>query len=162
MKKILLAATALAMLAIACKKNDTSNAPVTANNWKVGSNSYTAQVVVSGTGGNYWSVEALTSRTFPLSYINFTFNGTSAPSAGTYKVVSMSTSAMPAPGQVGVDVGDAPTASSGTFYLATGNDNVNATVTVGGGKLNISLPDIWARDTSGHDSVKVSANITQM
>lgn len=159
MKKLIFSAVALTMLAAACKKDDTTDSPT--SGWKVGPNSYTAQIVTSGTGGNYWSVEAMTNTTFPLSYINFTFNGTSAPAAGSYKVVTISSTTTPAPGQVAVDVGDAPTASSGTFHVATGKDNVNATVTVVGGKLNISLPDIWARDTSGHDSVKVSANITQ-
>ncbi len=49
-----------------------------------------------------------------------------------------------------------------TTYTSTGYDNVNATITVSGGKIKISYPDVWVKNiTVSTDSLKLSANYTE-
>ena len=148
MKKLLLGAVALTMLATACKKSDDSTP---ANSWKVGANSYTAATVAgSGTSGFY----TLTAVDASANGLTFTFNGTTAPTAGTYKV---SSAIIPPAGQVSFVASVSPKA-----YSPTGNDNISAVVTVNSGKVSVSLPNAWAKSSSSAtDSVQVSANVTQ-
>ena len=80
---------------------------------------------------------------------------------GQYKVVKGLTTTTP--GQMTLQL----TIGLNTYY-ATGNDNVNATVTVSGGKFNITIPSVWVAavpgDTLGPlpvDSAKVSGNINE-
>jgi hypothetical protein len=158
MNKPLCFAVIFSMLAVACRKND-SNDTSLAGSWKVGSSSYTSiRTHGEAMGANTYTVEATSSLNFPFDGISFTFSGTSAPAAGLYRVV---TGGIPSAGQVcfGTAEGVAATGPASN-YMATGNDNVNATVTVIDGRISISMPDAWAKN-AGTDSVKVSANITQ-
>ena len=47
------------------------------------------------------------------------------------------------------------------IYSSTGNDHVKAHVTVNEGKITLDMPDVWAKNTSGTDSVKISAHVYQ-
>lgn len=155
MKKLLLGAAALTMLATACKKKDDGGTP--SNSWKVGSTSYTSMATVGASMGSLYTVTASTGNGTSTSLIGFTFSGAAAPAAGTYKVVGSSS---PAAGQV-VFTAASGSASGTTSYKSTGSDNINATVSVSNGKVSVSMPDTWAKNISGSDSVKVNANITQ-
>ena len=148
MKKLLLGAVALTMLATACKKSDDGG---TSNTWKVGSSSYTATTVAGNGNGGAYGVTASSGT----DGITFTFNGAAAPASGSYKVVK---ALIPAAGQVSF------IANKGTtdFYTPTGNDNISATVTNNGGKITVNMPNAWAKtSSSATDSVQVSANLTQ-
>jgi hypothetical protein len=139
MNKLLCLAMLFSMLALACKKDnsdDTSNA----RSWKVGSNSYTSIRTEGRTiGTNIYMIEALSGLTFPFDGISFNFSGTSAPAAGRYKVV---TGGIPGAGQVCFGTVEGVTATGPVSnYMATGNDNVYATVTDINGKISISMPD---------------------
>ncbi|XZF13874.1 hypothetical protein ACTHGU_18990 [Chitinophagaceae bacterium MMS25-I14] len=150
MKKILLGATALSFLfATSCKKKDDGGS---SNSWTLNGASYS--VLTATAGGN-----TLTAANGNASNANGVyFNFTTYPTAnGTYKVVENATNANE------VDI-TTLTYSGATFstYGSTGNDNINATVTVNNGKVSINVPSVWMKNsTTGTDSVKLTANVTQ-
>jgi hypothetical protein len=89
MKQFLVGVAALFVFTVGCKKGDSNGSPASTNNWKLGATSYTTGVTEAGLyGTDKYIVEAISSTSYPLDAIEFIFAGTSAPSAGTYKVVS--------------------------------------------------------------------------
>ncbi len=159
MKKGILCTIGLLILATAC--NRTKDDPQPANGWKVGSRSYTTFSALgapaSSSGNNCWVLQVQSGAVSPTNGIQFTFGGTSAPVAGTYKIVKTA----PAAGQVYVEAVEETNPSGATYFVATGSDSSNGTVTVSSGKVSVNLPDTWAKSISGNDSVKISASITQ-
>lgn len=159
MKKLLLGTLALTMLATACKKDDDSSSS-NANTVSVGGTSYST----TSTGGSV----TVTGNTVTAAGVNgnslaagltFEFPGSSAPAAGTYKVVADTTGTLAA-NTVSFYATVAST-TGGTFYASTGTGTVNATVTVNSGKLNITMPDAPAKQVNGTNTITVNANITQ-
>jgi hypothetical protein len=156
MNRLLISTVVVTVLASACKKGDSTNPQ--AGNWKVGARSYPSIRTEGGTkGGSNYMVEAISSVDVPFDGISFIFNGTSVPTAGRYKVAG----GIPGPGQVSFGTVEGVTLGGpASNYGSTGNDNVDATVTISNGRVSISMPDAWAK-SANNDSVRVSANITQ-
>jgi Tfp pilus assembly protein FimT len=151
MKRILLGAAAIAMLAISsCKKDDDNNNSTPSNQWKVGSTTYTASA--GGVNNNSAGLTA-TDVSQGGNSIAFVFSGSGLPTAGTY-TVSNNTSGTGKVAVVATDV-----ASNGAYTVTSGT----VTVTVNSGKVAINLPSspaIYAGMTTKPDA-QVSANISQ-
>ncbi len=156
MKKLLFGALALTVLATACKKDDDSSTP--ANSWKVGTTSYTSVATTASGAGTNYNLSAVQGSSTSVNGITFTFNGSAAPAAGTYKVVNATSTLNANQVRFTATVYNGTTA---TAYNSTGYDNINATVAVNGGKVSVSMPDATGKSITSSDSVKVSANITQ-
>jgi len=146
MKKFLLGAVALTLMFTACKKDDENGTP--ANTFKVGATTYTTSTVQ--TTGNI-VIAGGTNGTAGGS-ITFSFPGSAAPVAGTYRVVENATAA----NQV-----EFLAAGGTTGYASTGVGTVDAVVSFDGTKIKISMPDAPAKDFMGGTAeVMVNANIT--
>jgi len=149
MKKLLLGAAAMALLATtACKKSDDSSTP--SNQWTVGSTTYTASA--GGINSNSYGLTA-TDVSQNGNSIAFTFSDGMPTTSGSY-TVSSSTSGS---GKVAIIATDA--ASSGVYNVQSGT----VTVTVTDGKVAISLPASPATyvGMTTKPDVQVSANISQ-
>lgn len=143
MKKILLATAAAGLFFNACKKDD--NLPTNTNTWRVGANTRTA-TGVSVTG----NALAATDNT---NSITVTFGSTLPTSDGNFKIVGGS----PEPGEMSITVME----GSLNAYHTTGNENKEAKVTVTSNKVSITVPDVWAKNTLGTDSLLISADLKQ-
>jgi len=158
MKKLLLSAVMMTALFAACKKDDDDNGGGTATNqWKINGTTYTGITGginassgtlmgsgLSGTNGGFFIVE---------------FNGTTFPATGgSFKIVT--DTALDANDEVVVSavVG---TMIGGASYTSTGTDGKMATVTVTGGKVSVTVPEINAQNDESSEVIKVSGNITQ-
>ena len=151
MKQILLSVLAVTLLfASSCIKNE-SWTPAN-NNWTVGATNYLVQVT-----GNYGTGNGVVFSNHDNSHENsltIAFHGSTLPTGGTFKVVG---NASPAAGEMYVQA-SGPT----TSYVATGYDNISAAVTANDGKISISLPKIWAKNSfGGSDSLQISASVYQ-
>lgn len=150
MKKILLGAAALSVVfATSCKKSDDNNSSPS-NSWTVNGTSHSASMVTktSTTGASTLTAADASGNSFIVVFKTY-------PTAnGTYHV---SGDIIP---QNNTDVTIGVSGSTGQFF-SLGNDNVNATITVNSGKVNVSLPDTWVGSVTGTDSVKVNGNITE-
>lgn len=148
MKKMLFGAVTLALLSTAaCKKSDDGDS-TPANQWKVGSTTYTASPVVDNSVG----LTAVSTSNGNNS-IGFVFSGGKPTTNGTYTVSSTTGGA----GSVTVVATDGTT--MGAYYVKSGT----VTVTVTNGKLNVSLPASPASyvGTDTKPDADVSANITE-
>lgn len=135
MKKILVRASLLmAILSSSCKKEDKK----LANSWKIDGTTYTS-VYVAYTSGQMTVADAAGNT------CTFTFNSTGTlPGAGTYKVV-----AGPVPGDHELMITALKKgASDNITYESTGTEDVNATITVDGADITISVPDVAVREVS--------------
>lgn len=147
MKKMFLGAVALALLSITSCKKDDDAAP--ANQWKVGSTTYTATSVINNTMGL-----TATDVASGNNSILFSFNGGTPTSDGTYTV---SNTGSTAPGTVTVVAYDM--ATEGVYNVKSGT----VTVKMKGGKVSVSLPASPAEyvGTVTRDNADVSANLTE-
>jgi hypothetical protein len=156
MKKLLLGAVALTMLATACKKDDENGTP--SNTITVDGNNY-ALIATNGFNVSGSTVMASGTSGTNAGTITLDFPGSAAPTAGTYKIVSNDSTV--GANQVSFA---AATTNGGTanLYESTGAGNVSATVTVNGGKIAISMPDAPAKQSiGGTNTVNVKVNVTQ-
>lgn len=144
MKKIILATAAVGLFFTACKKAD-DNLPTTTNTWKVGANTRTA------TGVNVTSNTLV--ATDGTNSITVTFGGTLPTSDDKFKIVGGS----PETGEVTISV----TEGSLNAYQTTGLDNKEADVSVTSNKVSIKVPDVWAKNLLGTDSLLISADLKQ-
>ena len=142
MKKILLATAAIGLLFTACKKDD--DLPTTTNTWKAGANTRTA----TGVSVQNNSLVA----TDNANSITVTFGGTLPTTDGTFRIVG----GTPDPGEVSVMVNEGT-----SVYYSTGNDNKDAKVKVASNKVSVEIPDVWAKNLLGTDSLFVSADLKQ-
>ena len=83
-----------------------------------------------------------------------TFGGTLPTTDGTFRVVE----GPPQVGEVSIVVSEGGAANS---YYSTGSDMKDATVKVTSNKVAIDVPDVWAKNLLGTDSVLVSADLKQ-
>ncbi|XZF13875.1 hypothetical protein ACTHGU_18995 [Chitinophagaceae bacterium MMS25-I14] len=151
MKKFLLGAAAFSLLfAVSCKKSDDNNS---VGNWKLGGTTYGATSTDSTTSGNTYVLYANDAN---ANEISFTFNST-MPVTGTYKVVSFFSLFVTTGNNVAIQTLALPS----TAYASTGNDNINASVTVNSGKVAISVPSVWMKNQNGNDSLQLTATVTQ-
>lgn len=152
MKKLLFGAAALAMLATASCKKDDDKGP--SNYIKLAGDTY--NVSAFQTSGSIISVSGASGSN--AAGLTFHFGtGTSAPSAGTYKVVASAKSATE------VDITAARTVNgTAAAYSSTGAGTVNVTLAINGDKTTITLPDAPAKQSiGGSEEINVSANATQ-
>ena len=140
MKKLLLSALAFTVLATSCsKKGDdkpSNTISVDGTNYTVGAGGFTVNGSSVGTAGTNGS---------NVASVYYSFSGSTAPSAGTYKVVS---SMFPNAGEVGISLITMIGGANKTFS-ADGTGGVNATVTVNSGKLTIDVPEFSCTQMTG-------------
>lgn len=144
MKKILLSTAAVGLFFTACKKAD-DNLPTTTNTWKVGANTRTA------TGVNVTSNTLV--ATDGTNSITVTFGGTLPSSDAKFKIVE----GAPETGEISIAV----TEGSLNVYNTTGTENKEADVSVVSNKVGIKVPDVWAKNLLGTDSLLISADLKQ-
>ena len=156
MKKILLSAAVLAVVFTGCKKDDDNGGGTATNQWKIAGTTYTA--VSNGVNSLLGTLIGAGMNGSTGSSFSIGFNGLTTPTTGgTYKIVSADNLDADDEISVSASVGS----GTGTAYQSTGNDNMTAAVTVNGGKVSVTVPEIWAKNMDGNDSVKVSGNLTQ-
>lgn len=154
MKKIFFVA-AVSLIALACKKGDNT----AVSSWKIGNVAYKASVVAGAQGNYIYTLKSTAYGDISESHIVFYFVGNNAPAAGSYKIIGAHGTSALIPGQTYFTVSDI--SAAGNFgYGSAETDDVKVTVTVSNGKINLSMPDTWAKRTDT-DSVIVSASLTQ-
>lgn len=155
MKKILLSAAALTVLFAACSKSDDDNNA--SSTWKVGGTSYTALTVSEDTSLLIGNLVAVSGTGNNVNSFAIIFDSAIPTANGTYKIVSSPDSS----NEVSIWAINT-SGSSMTSYTSSDWANANATVTVSGGKVSVSVPEVWAiNDDNASDSVKISGSITQ-
>ncbi len=153
MKKFLFLATAVTLLfASSCKKKDDSGP---SNYWTVNG---TKHVVATSTGGG-GILGFVENSSATGNLLSFEFGSSSLPTSnGTYKIVNPDNIT----GSANEVVVMPNYGSGGLVYYPSKGTNANASVTVNGGKISITVPEIWVVNSlTGNDSVKLSANVTQ-
>ncbi|MBA3829351.1 MAG: hypothetical protein H0X33_10480 [Taibaiella sp.] len=161
MKKSFLGFIALGILfGTSCKKSSSSSTTGSGKgSWKVGSNTYNVVTVLAPASSGTWQLLASTGQSgASINTISFIFFKMPTVS-GSYRVVDGVSDSGNEVQMVSSNING----SSNTTYASTSTGNVNATITVTGGKVSISMPDTWAQNLSTTtDSVKISANaVTQ-
>ena len=155
MKNLLLSAAALTLLFTAsCSKSDDGPG----NSWSVNGVTY-GTVIGTSQFGSVSATNVNTSTGYPYNTILFDFNGSTAPTAGTYKVVAADQ--VDANDEVSFSAQNATSQTDTKTYNSTGEGDVKVTVTVNGGKVSISMPTAKAQLVGGTDKVDVTANISQ-
>lgn len=154
MKKLILSASAMALLFTACKKDDDNNGGGgSSNTFKIGSSTYTSVNVIAASNGGVSTLSAS-----DASGNGFAVLFTALPTAsGTYTITDglFPTSA----NEVTLM---ATRASDTTSFFATGTPAQTVNVTVSGGKISVTTPTVWAKELfATDDSVQISANIKQ-
>lgn len=146
MKKVLLSLSVLAMLgSVSCKKDDKKKT----NSWTLAGTGYSV-ISANSSNGAFGVVDPSgTACTFDFEGV------TNPPTAGSYKVVSGPSIGS---GQVMISA-----IKGGVGYVSLNTNTQLATVTVSGGKITVSVPEIILKNVSGGtDEVTFSANeITQ-
>ena len=158
MKKALLSMAAVATLFTACKKSDDDNGGGTSTNqWKIGGTTYTA-LAQNGVALNGSTLAGTSASSTSGSVLWVSFGGAVPTTSGTYKIVETADAADE------IDItAIAGSAGSGTVYGSMDRTaNPTAAVTVTGGKISVTIPEVWAQNAANaNDSVKVSGNLTQ-
>ena len=158
MNKRILAALLSFVLLISCSKNDDDETPVAVTNgWKLGANSYTTVFAMRvATGGNTAVTAMDAIPTGSSSNVNtfIAYFSTVPTASGTYRIVSYP-SALTAT-QVGIAAGG----PNGT-YVSTGAGTVDATVTVSGGKITVTVPQITVKKTNSTEELSASGTIKE-
>lgn len=139
------------LLAASCKKDDDKNSGSSASNnsWKLNGQTYTATQVARAkqNGLDYLNATAIVDGK-AASSVGFVFD--TAPTAS---------------GNVRVGDGDnqllivTTVSNNTTAYSVEGTTKVDASVTVNGGKLTITVPEVWLKNANNlNDSVTFSCN----
>jgi hypothetical protein len=156
MKKTFLGFISLGILfGASCKKSTTSSTTGSGKgNWKVGGNTYNVLTVIAPASSGTWQLLASSGQSGASIYtISFIFFKMPAAS-GSYRVVEGVTGT----GNEVQIISSNINGSSNITYASTNSGNVTATIIVTGGKISISMPDIWALNLlAPTDSVKISA-----
>lgn len=153
MKNLLAAFAAITLLLIAsCNKDNSYVANNTINGWAFKGNTYYTLIArvkdstlyaMTDTLGNY----ATLSFIFPSSTID----------NGTYRVINHNTT--PTGNQVSISL---HTIGQTSIFNSIGNDNVDAKVTVSGGRIAIFVPNVnLLSSTTSNDTSQLYATIAQ-
>lgn len=152
MKKLLFTASALAVLfASSCKKDD-DKGPAS-NTWKVGDKSYSGVAAIISETTNHIVTTDASGNAFSVYFKTLPTEG------GSYKVVGISDFMTLDNDEVCIQAAVAGSGSS-KVYSSTGDDNVNATVTVSGETISVTVPAVNTEDELMENSAKVSGNIS--
>jgi hypothetical protein len=157
MKKNLILCSCLALLFAACKKDhdDSSNS---ANTWTFKGNTYKAATVVYVDAGGQANLSAGATGATATSADGLAFLFNTPPTTSGQMLITDTGD----PNTIMVSTSNL-TGSLSTFYL-NGETNVQANVTVSGGKVSVSFPgSIWLHDMANYsDSAQLSVGtITQ-
>ncbi|RYD53039.1 MAG: hypothetical protein EOP52_02515 [Sphingobacteriales bacterium] len=145
MKKVLLSAISFALLtATACKKDD--NTSTTANQFTIGSNTYTATSVLDNMSG--FTVVDVNKGNGSMA---FAFTGGTPKQDGEYTIVEGGGSANK------VSVVAAEPASMKTYIVTSGTVSVK----FNDGKVSIKMPNAAGKDVNANTAVQISADIHQ-
>lgn len=156
MKKLLLICSLFSIVFSSCSKDDDKGSP--SNGWKLGATTYNAAFVARIGSTTLSAMDAIPSGGSPsVNTLNVWFNALPT-SGGTYRVVSYGGGMSLAANEIGVSAGLFATS---TTYVSTGSGAVDATVSVSGGKITVSIPEIWVKKTTADDSLKLSGTIVE-
>ncbi len=160
MRKLILSMAAISLLAISCKKSSSTSTPpattIPSNGWKLGTTSYST-VIATKLGANLISAfDGMPSGSTPaVNSFNVYFSA--LPTAGgTFHIKSYPS--VLASNEIGISAGLYATS---TTYTTTGNDGIDATVTITGGKLKIVVPSVWVKKTSAADSLQLTGTLVE-
>ena len=149
LKSILLAASAATLVfASSCKKDDDNNGGGT-NRFTVNGTTYTPTSVTRTSTGGLNAITAISTSGSTSNSVALYFDGALPTSSTTVRVGDEAN-------QMGILA-----SFNGNSYYNQEFTNVNATVTVNGGKLTIAVPEVWVVNFSGNDSVKFTANLIE-
>lgn len=153
MKKILLGAMALTMLATACKKSDNSPARAVI----IDGTSYTPASGTTGiaTSGSYVTTSGLNGST--LGTVVFKFPGTGLPATGDYTIVADSITTLSA-NQVSFIA--STSANSSNLYHSTGTTAVKVSITNNNDDLTVTMPSAPAQLSGASTTINVSVNVS--
>ncbi len=152
--KALIPVIILLMLAASCKKR--AEAPP--NHWKVGSRTYqTRRISTTYLSPRQSLLIAQDRLDSNISTINFYFE-TLPTVSGSYKVIR---NPEPLGNQLYLLVNAYSGNKTYSRYTPADSQHVMAKVSVTEGRISIDLPDLWARNVTNGDSVKVSAQVSQ-
>jgi hypothetical protein len=159
MNKRILSALLSFVLLVSCAKSDDDETPVTTTaGWKLGTNTYTSVFsmrVATGSNTAVTSMDAIPTGSNSANVNTFIAYFPTVPTTnGTYRVAAYP-SALTAT-QVGIAAGG----PNGT-YVSTGAGTVDATVTVTGGKLTITVPNITVKKTNSTEELTASGTIKE-
>jgi hypothetical protein len=148
MKQLLFSLSICSFLLLsACNKQNTGNSIVN-NSWTYNGKGYTPGATKVAT------VNKTVTATNGTAYITFSFNNLPTDN-GMYNVVAGKSVHV---GEIGITASTAP---SDTFR-ATGNDHIQAKISVVGEKIIIQLPSTWLKNIKNNsDSVSTTAFITE-
>lgn len=169
MKKLFLSVLAFGLVLSSCKKEEPTPTTPTAtptpepttptNGWKLGTTSYTT-VYVGRSGSNSLSaVDAIPGGSNPAVNSCNVFFSEYPTTGGTFTVVQYPSANTLTANQIGVSAGIYSTSQT---YTSTGSDNIEASVTVAtDGKISVVIPEIWVKNTSSSDSLKLTGTISE-
>ncbi len=169
MKNAVLALITVCIMCLgACKKDankkptNTSNVP--ADGWTLGTTQFKEAIgarTITNSGGHAYTVvvafDALPSGSNPTTNTFQAVFATAPTANGTYHVVLFPGPTVLAADEIGI-VAAGPDAS----YTSTGSASVDATVTVTGGKVKVSVPAVQVKKTTSTDVLNVTGTITEM
>ena len=165
MKHLLLSLTAISLLFASCKKSSSSSSTTTipSAGWKLGTTSYTSAYVarfgVTGSAGTSVELTALDALPTASAPNKCTIYFPTYPTTGgTFHVATVGTTISLSATQIGVT---AEIGATATYYASTGLDNIDATVTVSGGKIKVVIPDVWVKIVGGTDSLKLTGTVLE-
>ena len=129
------------------------------NNWTFKGNSFTADSVVGSVNGGDLVAYGVSGS----SKANIAVLFSAFPTAsGTYAIINANSGAEPVGQQLYVIVYSYNTSNIETIYGSTGSGNLNATVTVSGGKVSVAIPTIEVVNLSNaSDSTSFNATVYQ-
>lgn len=166
MKKFLLGAAALTLAFASCKKDDnnssTPTTPTSTNTVKIGSTTYNygASNTAFARSGRTLSIAAVNSASTSIGLALY-FPDSTAPAAGTYRVVSADSIFNLRANQVAI-VATTTTGTSTTFYESTGAGTVNAVVSLVNNKYTIKVTDAPAvNTTNASETPNISVDVTE-
>lgn len=140
------------MFILSCSKDDATSSSLSANQWSLKGNNFSPSLgssvignSVSYSGSSGTVASSLTAYFFKLPTTN-----------GTYTVVGTTPSDST---QVSLSATNVSASSGSNLYNATGYDKIKATVTVTSGKISITIPKVWMKNSSvATDSTQLEAN----
>lgn len=141
--------TIMTVFMVNCSSNETEDLGNTpGDGWRLGSTNYSTTItqrVATGSIENSITALDLSGGASNLHVAYVIFNEGTGISAGTYKVVQEITGELPKAGEIVIGAGTGYNNSTSVYestYYAVPGQNVNATVTITGGKAKIVIPQI--------------------
>jgi hypothetical protein len=162
MKKLFLIIASSCLLISSCKKSTTSAPTATtttpANGWKLGATSYSTAFAGRTGPASLSAFDAVPSGSSPTANTCNVFFSAFPAADGSFTIVKYPAPAALTATQIGLTAG---LYTSSTTYYSTGFDGIVATVTVTGGKIKVVIPEVWVKNTTGADSLKLTGTVIE-